>query len=65
MFNFIFGGISGLFHKWDIVCIDNHVFRMHYRGSVIIFLGAMSLVSDTRRKIMTIMIVCLFVCLFV
>jgi len=44
MFNFIFGGISGLFHKWDIVCIDNHVFRMHYRGSVIIFLGAMSLV---------------------
>ena len=46
MFAFIFGGISRLFHKWDAVCIDNHVFRLHYRGTVIIFLAAIALVSD-------------------
>ena len=45
MFAFIFGGISRLFHKWDAVCIDNHVFRLHYRGTVIIFLAAIALVS--------------------
>lgn len=46
MFTFIFGGISSLFHKWDSVCIDNHVFRLHYRVSVIIFLAAIALVTS-------------------
>jgi hypothetical protein len=46
MFVFIFGGISSLFHKWDLVCIDNHVFRLHYRVSVVIFLAAISLVTS-------------------
>jgi len=46
MFTFIFGGISRLFHKWDAVCIDNHVFRLHYRGTVIIFLAAIALITS-------------------
>merc|ERR1711994_1103163 len=46
MFAFIFGGISSLFHKWDPVCIDNHVFRLHYRGTVIIFLAAIALITS-------------------
>jgi len=46
MFAFIFGGISSLFHKWDIVNIDNHVFRLHYRGTVIVFLAAISLITS-------------------
>jgi len=46
MFSFIFGGISSLFHKWDEVCIDNHVFRLHYRGTVIIFLAAIALITS-------------------
>jgi len=46
MFTFIFGGISGLLNKWDSVCIDNHVFRLHYRVSVIIFLIAIALVTS-------------------
>jgi hypothetical protein len=46
MFAFIFGGISRLFHKWDAVCIDNHVFRLHYRATVIIFLAAIALITS-------------------
>jgi len=43
MFDLIFGSVSGLFHKWDSACIDNHIFRLHYRASVIILLGAIAL----------------------
>ena len=45
MFDLIFGSVSGLFHKWDSACIDNHIFRLHYRASVIILLGAIALVK--------------------
>ena len=45
MFDLIFGSVSGLFHKWDSACIDNHIFRLHYRASVIILLGAIALVT--------------------
>ena len=45
MFTFIFGSIAGLFHKWDLACIDNHIFRLHYRATVIILLTAIALVS--------------------
>jgi len=48
MFPFIFGGVSRLFHKWDSVCIDNHVFRLHYRGTVIILLAAIGLVTSRQ-----------------
>merc|ERR1712179_603833 len=34
------------YHKWDAVCIDNHVFRLHYRGTVIIFLAAIALITS-------------------
>lgn len=44
----IFGSVSGLFHKWDKACIDNHIFRLHYRGTVIIILAATALVSVRR-----------------
>jgi len=47
MFDLIFGSISGLFHKWDEACIDNHIFRLHYRGSVIILLAAIALVTSS------------------
>lgn len=46
MFTFIFGGIAGLFHKWDLACIDNHIFRLHYRATVIILLTAVALVTS-------------------
>jgi len=46
MFAFIFGGIAKLFHKWDLACIDNHIFRLHYRASVIIMLTAIALVTS-------------------
>lgn len=46
MFAFIFGGIASLFHKWDSACIDNHIFRLHYRASVIILLTAIALVTS-------------------
>jgi len=46
MFAFIFGGIAGLFHKWDLACIDNHIFRLHYRVTVIILLAAIALVTS-------------------
>eukprot|EP00092_Neocalanus_flemingeri_P107805 GFUD01138372.1.p1 GENE.GFUD01138372.1~~GFUD01138372.1.p1 ORF type:complete len:389 (-),score=45.92 GFUD01138372.1:101-1267(-) len=46
MFTFIFGGIATLFHKWDAACIDNHIFRLHYRASVIIMLTAIALVTS-------------------
>ena len=45
MFDMIFGSVSGLFHKWDKACIDNHIFRLHYRGTVIIILAATALVT--------------------
>jgi len=48
MFTFIFGGISKLFHKWDVACIDNHIFRLHYRASVIIMLTAVALVTSRQ-----------------
>ena len=44
MFTFIFGSIAGLFHKWDLASIDNHIFRLHYRATVIILLTAIALV---------------------
>jgi len=47
MFDLIFGSVSGLFHKWDSACIDNHIFRLHYRASVIILLGAIALVTSS------------------
>jgi len=47
MFDLIFGSVSGLFHKWDVVCIDNHIFRLHYRASVIILLAAIALVTSS------------------
>jgi len=47
MFDLIFGSVSGLFHKWDIACIDNHIFRLHYRASVIILLAAIALVTSS------------------
>jgi len=46
MFTLVFGAVSGLFHKWDSACIDNHIFRLHYRGSVIILLAATALVTS-------------------
>jgi len=46
MFAFIFGSIAGLFHKWDLACIDNHIFRLHYRATVIIMLTAIALVTS-------------------
>ena len=45
MFTLVFGAVSGLFHKWDSACIDNHIFRLHYRATVIILLAATALVS--------------------
>jgi hypothetical protein len=48
MFTFIFGSIAGLFHKWDLACIDNHIFRLHYRATVIILLTAIALVSFAK-----------------
>jgi len=46
MFTFIFGSVAGLFHKWDSACIDNHIFRLHYRATVIIILAAVGLVTS-------------------
>jgi len=46
MFAFIFSGVSGLFHKWDTACIDNYIFRLHYRVSVIVLLTAVALVTS-------------------
>jgi len=46
MFTFIFGSIAGLFHKWDLASIDNHIFRLHYRATVIIMLTAIALVTS-------------------
>jgi len=48
MFDMIFGAVSGLFHKWDSACIDNHIFRLHYRGTVIIILAATALVTSRQ-----------------
>lgn len=48
MFDMIFGSVSGLFHKWDKACIDNHIFRLHYRGTVIIILAATALVTSRQ-----------------
>lgn len=48
MFAFIFGGVSRLFNKWDTAVIDNHVFRLHYRFSVIILLAAIGLVTSKQ-----------------
>jgi len=48
MFIFIFGGVARLFHKWDSAVIDNHVFRLHYRMSVIILLAAIGLVTSKQ-----------------
>jgi len=48
MFDFIFGGIGNLFNKWDSAIIDNHVFRMHYRGTFILLLSAILLVSSRQ-----------------
>ena len=45
MFDLIFGSVSGLFHKWDSACIDNHIFRLHYRASVIILLASIAMVT--------------------
>ena len=50
MFDMIFGSVSGLFHKWDKACIDNHIFRLDYRGTVIIILAATALVSDVTHE---------------
>jgi len=47
MFALIFDSVSGLFHKWDVACIDNHIFRLHYRASVIILLAAIALVTSS------------------
>jgi len=47
MFDLILGSISGLFHKWDSACIDNHIFRLHYRASVIVLLGAIAMVTSS------------------
>jgi len=47
MFDLIFGSVSGLFHKWDVACIDNHIFRLHYRASVIILLAAIAMVTSS------------------
>ena len=47
MFDLIFGSVSGLFHKWDVACIDNHIFRLHYRASVIILLAAIAMVNTS------------------
>lgn len=48
MFVFIFGGVARLFHKWDSAVIDNHVFRLHYRMTVIILLSAIGLVTSKQ-----------------
>ena len=45
MFDMIFGSVSGVFDEWDKACIDNHVCRLHYRGTVIIILAATALVT--------------------
>ena len=45
MFSLVFGAVAPLFHKWDSACIDNHIFRLHYRATVIILLAAGALVS--------------------
>lgn len=48
MFDFIFGGIGGLFNKWDAAIIDNNVFRMHYRNTLLLLLSAIFLVSSRQ-----------------
>lgn len=48
MFNWVFGSVSGLFGKWDSACIDNHVFRLHYRASFIICLAGSLLVTSKQ-----------------
>jgi len=48
MFTLIFGSVSRLFHKWDTAAIDNHIFRLHYRSSVIILLAAICVVTPTK-----------------
>jgi len=46
MFSLVFGAVAPLFHKWDSACIDNHIFRLHYRATVIILLAAGALVTS-------------------
>ncbi|XP_059619292.1 innexin inx2 [Phlebotomus argentipes] len=45
----VFGSVKGLL-KLDSVCIDNNVFRMHYKGTVIILI-AFSLLVTSRQYI--------------
>jgi len=48
MYTLIFGSVSGLFHKWDLATIDNHIFKLHYRATVIILLSAAALVTSRQ-----------------
>ena len=50
MYTLIFGSVSGLFHKWDLATIDNHIFKLHYRATVIILLSAAALVGGNNNN---------------
>ena len=50
MYTLIFGSVSGLFHKWDLATIDNHIFKLHYRATVIILLSAAALVGGNNNS---------------
>lgn len=45
----VFGSVKGLL-KLDAVCIDNNIFRLHYKGTVIILI-AFSLLVTSRQYI--------------
>jgi hypothetical protein len=48
MYGWIMGSVGGLVGKWDKACIDNHVFRLHYRASFIICLASSLLVTSKQ-----------------
>lgn len=45
----VFGSVKGLL-KLDQVCIDNNIFRLHYKATVIILI-AFSLLVTSRQYI--------------
>lgn len=48
MFN-VFGSVKGLL-KLDSICIDNNIFKLHYKATVIILI-AFSLLVTSRQYI--------------
>jgi len=48
MYDLIFGDVAGKIGKWDSANIDNHVFRLHYRASFLIFIAGSLLVTSKQ-----------------